>query len=89
MVRYMEDDDEWGDDGDGSDEDEEHGGEPANDDESTVPCPYCGRAMYEDSLRCPHCGQYISDEDAAPPSKPWWVLVGVVLGLLVVWFWMM
>jgi hypothetical protein len=67
--------DDWDDSGCGAD--------CRNDDEddSTIPCPYCGREMYEDSPRCPHCGQYISEEDSAPRRAPWWIIVGVVLCL--------
>jgi hypothetical protein len=62
--------------------------EPDDDsDESTIACPYCRQEMYEDSPRCPHCGQYISDEDAPPTRKSWWIVVGVLLCLAVVWLW--
>ena len=57
------------------------------DDEETTPCPYCRRPMYEDSHRCPHCGNYLSEEDAASPRKPWWMIVGVALALYVVYRW--
>ena len=59
------------------------------DDEPTVPCPYCGREIYEDSVRCPHCGAYISDEDAPPGRKPWWIVIGVLLCLAAMWVWLM
>jgi hypothetical protein len=68
------DEDEWNDDDDG-------------DDESTVPCPYCKRPVYEDSPRCPHCGECISEEDTCPARKPWWVVVGVLLVLLILLLW--
>jgi hypothetical protein len=55
--------------------------------EPTIPCPYCRREIHEDSPRCPHCGQYISEEDAPPTRKPWWIIVGVLLGLLGIWLW--
>ena len=61
--------------------------ETPDDDETTIPCPYCGRPIYEDSYRCPRCGNYLSDEDAATPRKPWWIIVGVVLTLYVVYRW--
>ena len=57
------------------------------DDEPTVPCPYCRREIHEESQRCPHCGQYISQEDAPPGPKPWWLIVGVLLCLFVVYLW--
>lgn len=58
-----------------------------NEDEPTVPCPYCKRQIQEDSPRCPYCENYISEEDAPPSRKPWWIILGVVAGLYVVYRW--
>jgi transposase-like protein len=58
-----------------------------DDEDSTVPCPYCRQEIHEDSPRCPHCGNYISEEDTAPAHKPWWLLVGVLLCLYAVYRW--
>ena len=69
-------DDEYEDDFDGED-----------DDEPTVPCPYCRREIHEDAQRCPYCEQYISTEDAPPQPKPWWILVGVAVCLLLILIW--
>lgn len=71
------DEDEW-------DDDEDNG---EGDEDTTIPCPYCRRPVYEDSQRCPHCGNYISDEDAPAARKPWWIVVGVLLVLYVVYRW--
>jgi hypothetical protein len=68
------DDDPWDDD-------------DANGDDDTLPCPHCRRAIYEDSQRCPHCGNYISEEDVAPARKPWWIILGVLAVLYVVYRW--
>jgi hypothetical protein len=69
-------------------DDEEESGEPVDDDEeSTVPCRYCKRPIYEDAPRCPHCEQYISDEDSPPARKPWWIIVGTVVCLYIVYRW--
>ena len=57
------------------------------DEETTIPCPYCRRPIYEDSLRCPHCGNYISDEDTAAARKPWWIVLGALLVFYVVYRW--
>jgi len=37
----------------------------------TVPCPACGKDVYEDADRCCHCGQYITHA-AEHPSRLWW-----------------
>jgi len=43
-----------------------------NEEEDTVPCPYCGVDIYDDAEVCPHCGSYIMDEKR--PSTPMWVV---------------
>ncbi len=87
MTRQAADDQAWdnedwdGDDiesGDGNDDDE---------DEPTVPCPYCRREIFEDAVRCPHCGEYLSEEDAPAGPRPWWIVVGVLLCLAAIWVW--
>jgi hypothetical protein len=55
--------------------------------EPTVPCPYCRREILEDSPRCPYCENYISQEDQYPSRKPWWILLGILLGLCAVYYW--
>jgi hypothetical protein len=57
------------------------------DEEPTIPCPYCRRQIHEDSQRCPYCEQYISEEDAVPTRKPWWIIIGVLLVLYVIYRW--
>jgi hypothetical protein len=59
----------------------------ADDEETTVPCPYCGREIHEDSQRCPYCERYVSQEDAPPSRKPWWLIGGAALCILAVYFW--
>ena len=62
--------------------------DPGDDDESeTVPCPYCKRQIHEDAERCPYCEQYISAEDAPPGRKPWWIIIGALLCLYVIYRW--
>jgi uncharacterized paraquat-inducible protein A len=70
------------------DEDDDLDDPDAADDESdeTVPCPHCRRPVYEDAERCPACGQYLSREDA-PRRLAWWLVLGVVAGLLGVLMW--
>ena len=76
-------------DGTGGDEDDFGSNEWDDEegDEPTVPCPYCRREIFEDSVRCPHCGAYISEEDAPVGPRPWWIVVGVLLCLAAVWVW--
>lgn len=82
MSRRVVDDDEW-------DDDWSDGGEDdfPEDDDATVPCPYCHRDIPEDVPRCPYCEKYISDEDAPPERKPWWIVVGVAICLYIVYRW--
>jgi aspartate carbamoyltransferase regulatory subunit len=57
------------------------------DDEQTIPCPYCKREIHEDAPRCPYCERYISEEDAPRSRKPWWMLVGLLLCLYAIYRW--
>jgi hypothetical protein len=60
---------------------------PEDDEEPTVPCPYCNREILEDLVQCPYCENYLSEEDAPPPRKPWWILIGAALALYAVYRW--
>ncbi len=60
---------------------------PEDEDEATVPCPYCQRAIHEDAQRCPYCERYISEEDTPGRAKPWWIVLGVVVCLYIVFRW--
>jgi hypothetical protein len=72
------DDDDW--------DDLDDPDEPDDEDDETVPCPYCREPVYEDAERCPGCGHYLSREDA-PWRRPWWLVAGVVVCLLVILMW--
>ncbi len=83
MPRSQRVDDDWDEydhDGEGFDSSED-------DDDDTVPCPYCHRPIHEDSQRCPSCENYISEEDAPSKTKPWWIVAGALLCLFIVLMW--
>jgi len=80
MPRHARFDDEE------ADWDDEYSDETGDEDDDTIPCPYCGREIHEDSVCCPHCENYLSEEDA-PARKPWWLILGVVVCLLIVYMW--
>lgn len=81
MPRRQAEDEEWDEDeSDGEDDDEA-------DDDPTIPCPYCLRQIHEDAQRCPYCERYISDEDAPPARKPWWIILGTLVSLYIVYRW--
>ena len=87
MPRYDDDeDDDW--EADEFDDDDFGNDEFGNDaDEDTIPCPHCGREVHEEAERCPHCETYLSEEDATPTRKPWWIYLGVVVCLYLVYRW--
>ena len=72
--------DEWESDA-GADE------EASDGDEATITCPCCKRQIHEDAQRCPYCENYISDEDSPPARKPWWIILGTLLCLYIVYRW--
>jgi hypothetical protein len=57
-----------------------------DDEDETVPCPYCRRAIHEDAVRCPHCENYLSEEDA-PLRRSWWFLICALVCLLLAVGW--
>lgn len=71
------------------DKEEDWGDDATGYDEATEPCPYCKKLIPEDTPHCPYCGHYISEEDAPPQQKPWWIIVGALACLVVVYFWIM
>ena len=85
MPRRVAEED-W-DGGEGDWDDAQDSLDEAPDDEPTIPCHYCKKQIHEDSPQCPYCGQYLSEEDTPPPRKPWWIIVGALLCLYVVYRW--
>jgi len=59
-----------------------------DDEESTIPCPYCKREIHEDTPRCPYCENFISREDVPRSRKPWWMFLGLVLCLYAIYRWL-
>jgi hypothetical protein len=82
MPDHWADTDSWGDPDDAFDS----AGEDSVD---TVPCPYCRRLVPEDAPHCPYCQRYISQEDAPPGPKPWWLVLGVFVCVLIVVLWIL
>lgn len=74
-------DDDWDDDEPSWDEDAE------GDDDYTLPCPFCKRPIHEDAQRCPYCEHYISEEDRPPQRKAWWIVIGALVCLYVIYRW--
>ncbi|MGA0039113.1 MAG: hypothetical protein ACO3NZ_04650 [Pirellulales bacterium] len=60
-----------------------------DEDEPTVPCPYCGDEMLEDAPQCFRCGNYISVEDRPRVKKPLWVVMTAILCLLMAAGWLL
>ena len=85
MPRLFKPEDAWNDD---DPEDPEYPDYDDDDDEEPViPCPHCQREILEDAERCPYCERYLSREDAPPSVKPWWLIIGVLACLYVVYRW--
>lgn len=84
MTTSRGDDDageDWEDDTDSSDDD--------SSDEPTIPCPWCRRAIFEDSPRCPYCERYLSEEDRSRPSRPAWVIATALVCLAAALWWIL
>jgi hypothetical protein len=84
MPRRVDVEDDWNDDGFDPPE-----GVYGDEEDDTVPCPYCKRPIPEDTPRCPYCENYLSEEDHPAEGKPLWILVGFLLCLFVVALWVL
>lgn len=53
------------------------------DEDDTLPCPACGRQVYEDADQCPYCGEWIIPLRGRGGLPSWARVAGAVLaGLL-------
>ena len=79
MVYHDIDEEAWG---------EEESEEFVDDDVSeTLPCPECGRPVYEDAVQCPFCGLYITPSTSVWSGRPvWWILLGLLGTLAALWW---
>ncbi|MCB9850782.1 MAG: hypothetical protein H6817_08765 [Phycisphaerales bacterium] len=50
-----------------------------DDENETLPCPSCGRAVYEDVDKCPYCGDWITPLSDHHTRPNWARIVGVLL----------
>ena len=66
--------------------DDDRNGDSGDD---TMPCPYCGRTIHEDSVRCPHCENYLSEEDLPGKPKPLWLILAAIICLLAALTWIL
>jgi hypothetical protein len=91
MPRHDSDEDEWDEEDSGWEGDSASADadweEPSSYQEDTIPCPYCHREIHHDSVCCPYCEQYLSREDEPPARKPWWLIGGVLVCLVIVYWW--
>ena len=56
--------------------------------EDQLPCPSCGRMMYEDSDRCPYCGDWVMPLAAAAAKRKtwiWWTALGLAVIIFIAW----
>ncbi len=53
----------------------------------TVPCPHCGRSVYEDADRCPHCGENVMPGRGLRRGQRGWMILAAVFAaaLLAAW----
>ena len=72
---FDDDDEDWYDDDD------------APDDGDPVPCPECGKPVYDFLDRCPTCGYWLSEADVrarrAGMSRPSWLRTTAIVVLIV------
>ena len=55
----------------------------------TVPCPRCGRQIYEAADRCPHCGEWIVPSGDAKRHRLAYIVVAVVAIATILAWWLL
>lgn len=50
----------------------------------TLPCPACGRQIYEEADVCPFCGEYVTHSTSVLAGKPLWFVALAILGIVAV-----
>ena len=53
-------------------------------DSDVLPCPACGREVYEDTDQCPYCGEWIMPLAGAAGRKKWIWVAAAVLALIAI-----
>jgi len=75
------------DDDDEYDDDDAESMDDSGDDDPTVPCPSCGRPLYDDAPACPACGMFVTAEDFRHDRRPMWVVATALLCVaMAAWF---
>lgn len=50
-----------------------------NSEPEVLPCPSCGKSVYEETQQCPHCGEWIMPHAASARTPSWVRIVGVIV----------
>jgi uncharacterized protein (DUF983 family) len=48
----------------------------------TVPCPECGKPVYEEAEQCPYCGEYITHSTSPLAGRSPLYIAVIVLGII-------
>lgn len=47
-----------------------------------LPCPSCGKDIYEETEACPYCGEYVTHSTSALAGRPLWYVALAILGIV-------
>ena len=83
----------WDDDPDDEFEDDEFDedwSDDPDDETATIPCPSCGKDVYDDAAYCPYCNTDLAEAaERTPRRKPWWIIIGTLACLWIFWRWIL